>query len=342
MYRAVVFGYEYDLVVRRDLGLSVRVQPDAAVPPTDPDHRATLVGREGFVEGRASETGFAGEVDLIPTEVQEIRVDDGEARLAAGLGRDAGDEIVDGDQPELGAPDHARHPEVLRIVDPRYDVVRLLAPVRAVGEGEEGLDHLRVGFWSLGREHDDRARLVGVDDLDVVDIYGISRPADHTCAPCLAYPGADLVFHLDLVVLCEDGDASAPTTLVGLDELGHDGEDLGREAVDNSVPPLHDERAALAQVRQFFVYAGEYDADEGAENQDTAGRDGQHREQVRPAPLVPAHIARVYGPHQVDPERLEEAEPLAPARRRQAGQVDEKGARQDQRNGHQEQPADQR
>src|SRR5215210_4810906 len=263
MYRAVVFGYEYDLVVRRDLGLSVRVQPDAAVPPTDPDHRATLVGREGFVEGRASETGFAGEVDLIPTEVQEIRVDDGEARLAAGLGRDAGDEIVDGDQPELGASYHARHPEVLRIVDPGYDVVRLLAPVRVVSEGEDGLDHLRVGLGPLGRKHDDRTGPARVDDLDVVDVDGIPLPADHARAPGLAHPGTDLVFHLDLVLLGEDGDARAPPALVSLDKLGHDGEDFGRPAVDNRVPALHDERAALAQIRQFLVNAGEYDPDEG-------------------------------------------------------------------------------
>jgi hypothetical protein len=110
-----------------------------------------------------------------------------------------------------------RHPEVLRITDPRYDVVRLLAPVRVVGEGEDGFDHLRVGFRLLGRKHDDRARLVGVDDPDVVYVDGISCPANHACSPGLAHPGTDLIFHLDLIGLGEDGDTRAPAAFVGLD-----------------------------------------------------------------------------------------------------------------------------
>src|SRR5215211_2129660 len=92
MYRAVVFGNEYDLVVRGDPAASLRVQPDATILfAAHSDHRATLVGGEGFVEGHAKETRLADKVDLIPPEVQEVRVDDGETRLAAGLGRYACD-----------------------------------------------------------------------------------------------------------------------------------------------------------------------------------------------------------------------------------------------------------
>src|SRR5215208_6880796 len=342
MYRAVVFGNEYDLVVRGDPAASLRVQPDTTILFAHSDHRATLVGGEGFVEGHAEETGLADKVDLIPPEVQEVRVDDGETRLAAGLGRYACDKIIHGDQPQLGASYHLGNPEVLRIADSRYNMVRPLAPVRVVGEREDGLDHLRVGFWLLGRKHDYRARLVGVDDLDIVDVDGISCSANHACAPCLAHPGTDLIFHLDLIRFGEDGDARAPATFVGFDQFGHDGEYLGRPPVDNGVAVLHDERAALAQVRQFFVYAGEYNSDKGAENQDAADRDDQHRDQVGPASPVSAHVARVYGPHQVEPERLEEARPLASASRRQTGQIDEQGTRQDQRREHQEEPADQR
>src|SRR5215204_7291309 len=79
MYRAVVFGDEYDLVVRGDPAASLRVQPDATILLAQSDHRATLVCREGFGEGHADETGLADKVDLIPPEVQEVRVDDGEA-----------------------------------------------------------------------------------------------------------------------------------------------------------------------------------------------------------------------------------------------------------------------
>src|SRR5215210_1657162 len=342
MYSAVVFGDKYDLVFRGDLGVSVRVQRDTTVLSAESDHRAALVGREGFAEGRTSEAGLGGEVDLIPPEVQKVCVDDGEARLAAGLGGDARDEVVHGDQPELPTSDHARHPEVLPVADPRYDVVGLLAPVRVVGDGEDGLYHLGVGLGPLGREHENRARPVRVDDLDVVDVDGISRPADHAGASGLAHPGTDLILHLDLVVFGQDGDARAPAALVGLDEFGHDREYLGRPAVDDRVPALDDKRATLAQGRQFLVYASEYDSDEGAENEDAAGRNRQHREQVRPASPISAHVAGIDGPHQVEPERLEETWSLASVLRRQAGQVDEQGTSQDQRNEHQEEPADQR
>jgi hypothetical protein len=79
MYRAVVLRDEYDFVVRGDLGVWLWVQPDPAIPLAESDHRATLVGREGFTEGHACETGLADKVDLIPPEVQEVRVDEGEA-----------------------------------------------------------------------------------------------------------------------------------------------------------------------------------------------------------------------------------------------------------------------
>src|SRR5215216_3129275 len=92
--------------VRGDPAAGLRVQPDATILFAHSNHRATLVCREGFVEGHADETGLADKVDLIPPEVQEVRVDNGEARLAAGLGRDACDEIIHGHQPQLGASDH--------------------------------------------------------------------------------------------------------------------------------------------------------------------------------------------------------------------------------------------
>src|SRR5215216_637094 len=69
IYRAVVFGDEYDLIVCEDLGVSLGIQPDTAILFTEPDHRTALVDCEGFAEGHASETGLAGEVDLIPPEV---------------------------------------------------------------------------------------------------------------------------------------------------------------------------------------------------------------------------------------------------------------------------------
>src|SRR5829696_8384249 len=63
MYRAVVFGDQYSLVVRGDPAASLRVQHDATILLAQSDHRATLVCCEGFVEGHVDETGLAEKVD---------------------------------------------------------------------------------------------------------------------------------------------------------------------------------------------------------------------------------------------------------------------------------------
>src|SRR5215217_1922455 len=78
-YRAVVFGDEDDLVFRCYFGVRIGVQQDPAIFFVQPDHRARLVSGEGLAKGHARETWFAGEVDLIPTEVEQVRVDEGES-----------------------------------------------------------------------------------------------------------------------------------------------------------------------------------------------------------------------------------------------------------------------
>ena len=150
----------------------------------------------------------------------------------------------------------------------------------------------------LGRKHDDRARLVRVDDLEVVDVDGVSRAADHACSVRSCPPCARISSSISTLSFSARMAMHArPRLSLAVTSSATTGEDLGRPAIDDRVPPLHDERPALAQLRQLVVYAGEYDPDQGAEDQDAAGRDRQHGEQVRPAPLIPAHVAGVYGPH---------------------------------------------
>src|SRR5215207_73722 len=180
-----------------------------------------------------------------------------------------------------------------------------------------------------------------VDDLDVVDVDGGAGPADDARVSGLAYPLPDLILHLDLVPLRQDGDARSLAALVGGDQLGYDREDLGRPPEDDRMPPLNNERPALAQLVQLVVYARGDDPDQGAEDEDPTHRDRQHREQERPATLIPAHIARVDGPHQVEPEGLEETELASLGLRRDAGRADEQSARKDQRRNQGEEPADQ-
>src|ERR671914_121363 len=69
--------------------------------------------------------------------------------------------------------------------------------------------------------------------------------------------------------------------------------------------------------------------------------DREHGEQKRPAPLVPAHAARVDGTHQAEPQGLQEAESASTGLGRDAGCVDDQGTREDQRRKQDEKPADQ-
>jgi hypothetical protein len=104
---------------------------------------------------------------------------------------------------------------------------------------------------------------------------------------------------------------------------------------------LHDERTPLAQPVEFAFYASEDHPDQGAEDEDAPRGDREHGEQKRPAPLVPAHAARVDGTHQAEPQDLQEAESASTGLGRNAGCVDDQGTREDQRREQDEKPADQ-
>ena len=106
-------------------------------------------------------------------------------------------------------------------------MVGLSAADRVVGQCQDRLYHPRIGIFSLRGKDNDRPGFVGIDQLQIVDVDRVSGPADDARVLRLAHPVADLVLHLDLVLLGQDGDAGARAALVSGDELGDDREDLG-------------------------------------------------------------------------------------------------------------------
>ena len=93
----------------------------------DADERGVLEGEQRLAEGPARQLGQRREVDLVAVEVEQLRVDDRQAGLAAGLGGDPGDQVAGQDELRLVAADQACHVEVVRVVELGDDVVRLRA-----------------------------------------------------------------------------------------------------------------------------------------------------------------------------------------------------------------------
>ena len=110
------------------------------------------------------------------------------------------------------------------------------------------LDDLRIRIVALGRQHDDRARGLRIDDRQVVEIGRVAAAADDPRVPSVRHLGGDLVLHLDLVLVGHDDDARPLAALVGDDQFGDDVEDRGRPVEDDRVVVLEHARAALAQL----------------------------------------------------------------------------------------------
>ncbi len=199
------------------------------------------------------------------------------------------------------------------------------AAIRVVGDREDRLDHVGVGLVALGREDDDRARRRQARDTQVVEVHRAAGAADDLRPARGTDPRPDLVLHLDLVAVGEDDDRAARLVRVGLDDLGDHGEDLLRPAEDHGVVALDHPRAALAQLGQLALEARVEDADEGADDEDAAEGDPEHREQEPGRALVAAHRPRVEGPQQAEPEEGREVEVGG-----DAGHPDDEGDADDQ------------
>ena len=266
-------------------GLRRGVPPAGSSPMTDASANAARLSPKVLPDQRR----LLREVDLVAGEVEQLGVDHRQPGLAAGLRGDPRDDLLRQDQLDLVASDHAGHVDVGPVADLGHDVVRLGPSVGVVGDGQDRLDHVGVGLFALGRQDDDRPGRGQAGDAQVVDVHRAARAAHDLGPTGRPDPGPDLVLHLDLVAVGQDDDARPPLVLVGRDDLGDHRVDLLRPAEDHRVLALDDPRAALAQLRQLALEAGVEDADQGADDEDPAEGDDEHREQEAGRPLVAAH-----------------------------------------------------
>ncbi len=241
-------------------------------------------------------------------------------------------------------PDHARHFQVIGVVDFRHDVVGLFPPPDCAGQGQDALDHVRVGVVVLAGQDDDRARAVRVDDVQIGGIDRAAGPADDAGILRIPDPAADFVFHRDFVHFGQDGDAGVRAVLVGDHQLGEDRKNLRRPAQDHGVIPLDDERAALAQILDFGVDGVGQDTDQDAQDQDAEQRRRRHQDhEDRVAGRVATQRARIDGVHQAEPEHFGHiARVVTAAGGGRAGDDADQGDDQQHGHGRDQQPADHR
>ena len=243
------------------------------------DDGRVLEGHQRIAKRPTGQAGLLREVDLVTAEVEQLGVDDREARLPAGLRGDAGDEVAHHDQLDLVLADHLRDRHVARVAHLGHHVIWLGPTVGIVGDGQQGLDDGHVRVVPLGREHDDGPRGLHVGDVDLVEVHGVAAATDDAGGPPVRQAGADLLLHVHLVLLGKDDHARPPLVGIGLDELGEDGEDLPRPTEDDGVAALEDPRVALAQLSQLALDAVIDDADEDGDHEDATQRDHEHGRQ---------------------------------------------------------------
>ena len=147
-------------------------------------------------------------------------------------------------------------------------------------------------------------------DVDLVEVHGAARAADDLRPAGIRDPGPDLVVHLNLVAVREDDDAPAALVDIRTDELGEDREYLLIPAEDDRVLGLDDPRATLPELRETALDARVDDADEGADHEQPAEGDEEHRAEEACRAGVAAHRSRVQRPQQAHPDQLGEGPAL--------------------------------
>ncbi len=293
----VVGGEGDHLVVGAEHGVACRIQSGPG-GGADPDHGAVLVGEAGVGKGLAGQRRVGAEVDLVAPEVEQVGVHDRDPRLARGLHQQPGDGLAFVQQHGLGAADDSGRLQVGGLLDLGHQVHRLGGALRVLGEGEHRLDHVGVGLVLLLGEHDDRPGLLRTHQVEVAEIGAHPAAAHHPHSPQVADLGADGVLHLHLVPVGHHHHHRVLLRLLGLGQLGEDGEHRLRPPQDQGVALLDHQRAALAQLLEPGVEGGGDHPDQGAGDEQAADGDPHHGdEEPHLAPVV-GEGAAVEGVHQ--------------------------------------------
>jgi len=169
-------------------------------------------------------------------------------RLAGGLNHKTGADVVTVDNHRVTARE-PRGGKVATIPDSGHDVVRMVTERGAPIDGQEHLQHERIGVLgrhALRRDDDDRASLVEIDQFEVAQVKRAPGAADQFRPAGVADPMAQLILHSDLVFFGQDGDRGPPAAPVGFDQLGHDCVHLVGPAENDGVSLLDHRRTALA------------------------------------------------------------------------------------------------
>ena len=131
------------------------------------------------------------------------------------MGSDAGDQFIYPDELHFILADQAGGFQIIRIANLSGNVIRFVTAVGIISDGQDGLDGMRIGFIILGSEYNNSFGSMGIDNLQISQVNGAACAADQAGGFQVGHPGFDLVFHLDLVFISQNGNASTLLVTVG-------------------------------------------------------------------------------------------------------------------------------
>ena len=193
-----------------------RVQPDPPVAALEPDDRAVLVGVQRVAEGLAGQRARPRGSRSRRRRSRAARCRRSTARTGARSARSAARSSRDLSTITASSPPTSRaasrfagswisatiwYGSLARGSGPRVSASTVLITCAS-------------GSSSSGDEHDDRARLLRVDDAQVVEVDRVAGAADDARAAHVADLRADRVLHLDAVLVGEDHDDRLALVLV--------------------------------------------------------------------------------------------------------------------------------
>lgn len=181
----VVGGDEDELLAGGDDAVHGGHELDAAVGAAQAEEGAILELVERVGEAATDQGGGVDEEEWIssPAKPRRLVVDDREAGLQAGLDGDLGDQVADLEHLDATLAGEAGDGEVARVNDLGDDVLAAAGGPGRSGRRrgkEEGADDLGVVASGLGGEDDDRAGVLGGDQVQGarwVGVAGADGPA---------------------------------------------------------------------------------------------------------------------------------------------------------------------
>ena len=275
-----------------------RVELNAAILKAHTQQRRLCIGQQRLAKGFANQRRGLGKVDLIAIKVEEFGIDQRETGLQTRLHGEPGDQVIGQDGLHFGAPDQFGDLLIFAFTQRSNDMIGRRAPLGVVDQRQNRLDHFGVRLGDLGRQDNHRTGAMGVDNLQIGQINGAATAADDTRIVGVAYFITQLIFHLDLVFVAENGDHRVLAAGIRYRQFRDNRKNLGAPAEDDGVIIFDHKGTAFAQLFQARFNATGDDPNQDTHEEEANQRHAKHGQAKDPGTLITGNrpgIQRMHG-----------------------------------------------